>query len=684
MATQVRLRIDTREPFAEGLAFGRVGPYERLAGRVLFAIDPDDPANRTIVDLDHAPRNAAGLVEYSTDLYVLKPLELGRGNRRLLYDVNNRGNKRAVQFFNDACHSNEPRTLEHAGNGFLMRRGYTVVWSGWQPDILPGDGRLTMQVPVAQENGSPITGLVRAEFIADAPGVTCFPLSGNDYSLNYETNSLDTRSATFTYREYEGDARQPIAPDAWQFAQPDGRGHPVASSTHCYLPGGFRSGWIYELIYTAKNPLVMGLGFTGLRDLISFLLHAEVDADGSANPLRQGTTGIDKAYAWGRSQSGRYLREFVYRGFNEDLQGRQVFAGMAPHVAGGGRIILNYRFAQPGRHPRQHEDHLYASDQFPFAYATTTDVLTGKTDGLLRRPRTDPLVIHTQTAAEYWERRGSLVHTDSLGNDLPDHAQARVFFFASSQHHADPNTGPLDGAHQGLSNPLNTTPLLRALLDALDAWVTHGTPPPKSRVPTRADGTLVTAHAVQAQFPRIPGITCPDSPNRLFVQELGPDFDRGLLSKEPPEEDQTKEYAVQVPQVDADGNDLPGLRTPHIEVPLATYTGWNFRPEGSAEKALAGLIGKYLPFAITTQEGTERGDPRPSLEERYRSKAHYVRAIARAAQRLVEQRLLLEEDADRYVALAMQEAKSGRVEVFGQVVALLPKKELGGADGVGI
>jgi hypothetical protein len=656
MDTEVRLRIDTRESFADGIPFGEVGPYERLAGRVLFAIDPNDPANRTIVDLDHAPRNAAGLVEYSTDVYILKPLDLRRGNRRLLYDVNNRGNIRAIQFFNDAPHSNTPRTVAHAGNGFLMRRGYTVVASGWQGDILPGEGRLTTQVPVALENGGPITGVVRTEFITDEASVTCFPLSGNDYSSSYEAASPDTRSATFTYREHESDPRQPIPPDAWQFAQLDGHGKPVASTWHCYLPAGFRPGWIYELIYTAKNPLVMGLGFTGVRDLLAFLLHADADAEGTANPLREGSSGIDKAYGWGRSQSGRFLREFVFRGFNQDVRGRRVFAGISPHVAGGGRVILNYRFAQPGRHPRQHEDHLYPSDQFPFAYHVLTDPLTGKIDGILHRPEADPLVIHTQTASEYWQRRGSLVHTDPLGNDLRDHDRARVFFFSSSQHHADPNSGPERGAYRGLSNPLNTTPLLRALLDALDAWVTHGTPPPASRVPSRSDGTLASAAEVKAQFPEIPGVIFPREPDRLFVQEHGPEFERGMIAKEPPEVDKTKEYAVLVPQVDADGNDLPGVRTPHVEVPLATFTGWNLRLPGCAENDLASLNGSYLPFAKTADERSASGDPRPSLRERYRSRAHYVRTIALAAQRLVEQRLLLEEDADRYVALAMQEA----------------------------
>jgi hypothetical protein len=337
------------------------------------------------------------------------------------------------------------------------------------------------------------------------------------------------------------------------------------------------------------------------------------------------------------------------------MQGRRVFAGISPHVAGGGRVILNYRFAQPGRHPRQHEDHVYPSDQFPFAYGMLTDPLTGKTDGILQCPETDPLVMHTQTASEYWQRRGSLVHTDALGDDLPEHEKARVYFFASSQHHADPNSGPLRGAYRGLSNSLNTTPLLRALFDALDAWVTHGTPPPASRVPTRADGTLASVAEVKSRFPPIPGVVFPRQPNRLFMQGHGPEFERGIITKEPPEIDTSNEYAVLVPQVDDDGNDLPGVRTPHVEVPLATSTGWNLRLPGCAEHDLASLNGSSLPFAKTAGERRDRGDPRPSLQERYRSRVHYVRAIAVAAQRLVEQRLLLEEDADRYVALAMQE-----------------------------
>jgi hypothetical protein len=264
------------------------------------------------------------------------------------------------------------------------------------------------------------------------------------------------------------------------------------------------------------------------------------------------------------------------------------------------------------------------------------------------------VVIHTQTASEYWQRRGSLVHTDALGHDLAEHPQARLYFFASAQHHAAPGGLPQEGIHRHLSNPLDTAPLLRALLAALDGWATRGTPPPRSRIPTRSDGTLVPAGVVQTQFPRLPGVTCPGEPNRLCVQDYGPEFPT-RITQEPPGVETAKEYTVLVPGVDADGNDVPGIRTPHVEVPLATFTGWNPRAAGCGAPALASIVGSYLPFTATAAQRRASGDPRPSLAERYRSTADYVRRIAVAAQKLVHEGLLLDEDAERYVELAMQE-----------------------------
>jgi hypothetical protein len=666
MKTQIRLQLEAPRPFAEGDGFDDVGPYEMLYGRLHFAVDPEAPAYRTVVDLERAPRNSSGMVEYSTDVALLRPVDLSRGNRRLIYDVNNRGNKRVLVAMNDALGSNVPSSLEHAGNGFLMRRGYSIVWSGWQGDLLPGEDRLTMELPVAMDDGGEMTGVVRSEFVTVEQDVLTFPLSGsapqtpgaalwpvNNYTRSYEAASLDNESATLTVREYERDPRVPILPTEWRFATLDANGRAVPSATDCYVPAGLKPGWIYELVYTAKGPPVMGLGFVGVRDLVSYLLHGESDDGGAPNPFLQDGAGIEKAYAWGVSQSGRFLRELVYRGFNEDAQGRRVFDGVAPHVAGGGRVTLNYRFAQPGRYPREHCDHLYPSDQFPFAYHVTTDPLTGKTDGILKRPDTDPLVVHTQSSSEYWERRGSLVHTDAHGNDLGEHPGARVYLFSSSQHGSDPLKGPQDGPYRHLSNPNKANALLRALVDSMDAWATHGTAPPGSRVPSLADETAAPAETVSAGFPQVPGVSCPTQPSRVYVQDHGPDFDEGVFSLEPPTEDLLREYRLLVSQVDPDGNETAGIRTPAVEVPLATYTGWNFRE--TPEKALAGLIGSFLPLAKTGTQRRAAGDARPAIEERYPSRADYVRRVELAAQRLVDQRLLLQEDADRYVEKAMSE-----------------------------
>ena len=651
MNTQIRFRIDKREPFADGMEFGDVGSYERLVGSVEFAVDPDEPAYQMVVDLEHAPRNDQGLVEFSTDLVLLKPVDMERSNRRLLYDVNNRGNKRVLAFFNDGPSTNDPQTVQDAGNGYLMRRGYAVAWSGWQGDILPGNSRMTIRVPIADD----IQGRLRAEFIATEPGVSCFPLSGNSYSWSYPTTSMDTASATFTMRQHETDERVPISPDEWEYAVPDSNGEPVPSAIHCYLHTGFKPGWIYELVYEAKDPHVMGLGFTGMRDLLSFFRYSDADSDDAPNPLRQNGAGIDKVYAYGRSQCGRLLREFVYRGYNEDAEGRQVLTAIHPTVSGGGRVTLNYRFAQPGRFPRQHEDHLYPSDQFPFAYQVTTDHLTGREDGILKRPDTDPLIVHTQTASEYWERRGSLVHTDTRGNDLPEHENVRVFHITGSQHSAAPTDEPSPGPHKHLTNPLASTTLMRSLLEAMDVWATDGTPPPDSRVPTRAEESAVPADVVANRFPTIPAVTCPTEANRVFVQDHGSEFDQGIQSNEPPGEDRSLEYTVLVSQVDADGNEISGIRLPDVEVPLATYTGWNTWPDGTADGAMFSIVGSYLPLPATAQEREGSGDARSSIEERYRSHGHYVRTVAAAAQRLVDQRLLLEEDADAYVERALAE-----------------------------
>jgi hypothetical protein len=658
MTNEIELHIAERVAFAEDHAFGDTGAYERISGRAHFAVDPRAAAQATVVDLENAPVDERGLVRLAADFMILKPREMERGNRRVFYDYGNRGHKRALQFFNDAPHSNAPITLAHAGNGFFMRRGYAVAWLAWEGDMLPGDGRMVLDVPVASDNGKPITGRVRAEYIADVPGITCFPLSGRIAAHSYSTTSLDTNDAVLTRRRYPYDRPQVVPSDQWQFACTEsGTGGEtqsieravVPSTRHIHLPAGFRPGWIYELVYTAKDPLVHGLGHVAVRDFISFLKYAEVDAAGQPNPLR----GVEKAYAWGRSQTGRCLRDFVYRGFNADARGRRVFDGVLPHVAGAGRKWLNHRFASPiVSGGQQYEDHFNIADSFPFSYAWSTDHLTGRQDAILKRPDTDPLVIHTQTATEYWVRRGSLAHTDTQGNDLNQPDTVRVYCWSSSQHFADPqNKPPSRGIGQNFSNVVSTSMFFRANLDAMDRWTTDGIPPPPSRIPTRADGTLVSIEEWRRQFPAIPGIATPRSPNTLPLVDFGPDVERGIL-KEPPSVVSGKQYTVLVPAVDRDGNDVPGVRAPMVAAPLGTYTGWNLRSRGHGHGAQLRFEGSYIPFPDAPQEREVTGDPRPSILERYPDKAAYVAAVTAAARELAAQGLMLEEDVERCAAAA--------------------------------
>ncbi|HYZ23591.1 MAG TPA: alpha/beta hydrolase domain-containing protein, partial [Rhodopila sp.] len=484
----LQVRVDERCLFADGHAFGDVGAYERLTGRVLFAVDPVAPAQADVVDLDKAPQGADGLVRFAADFMILQPVGAERGNRRVLFDYGNRGNKRALQFFNDAVHSNAPLTLEHAGNGFLMRRGYAIVWLAWEGDILPGDGRLVLDVPMASDRGEPITGRVRTEFIVDAPAGTTMPLSGRVAAWSYPVASRDKRDAVFTRRRYPYDTPEVIPESEWDFAlEVKGVGGEsagversvVASETFIHYPARFQPGWIYELVYTARDPKVMGLGHIAVRDFVSFLKYES----GEGNPL----AGTEKVYGWGRSQTGRCLRDFVYRGFNADAEGRRVFDGIMPHVAGAGRKWLNHRFASPiVSGGQQYEDHFNIADSFPFSYAWSVDHLTGQEDAILKRPGTDPLVLHTQTASEYWVRRGSLVHTDTLGNDLAQPENVRVYFWASSQHSANPLLkAPQLGVGHNFSNTVATSMLFRAHSDAMDRWATDGVAPPPSRVPLR-------------------------------------------------------------------------------------------------------------------------------------------------------------------------------------------------------
>jgi hypothetical protein len=651
----MQLLIQDRRPFAQGHSFGDVGSYETIRARALFRFDPKAAEQAGVFDIDLAPHDEDGLVRVATDVWILKPTDLSKGNGATLVEFPNRGNKRCLQFFNDAPGTNVPSTLADAGNGFLMREGYTVVVAGWQGDVLPGDNRMTIDLPVAQGPDGPVEGRIRVEFISDVPGVTCLPLSGKNATRSHPTVSLDTSRAELRRRRYPWIKPQAIPSGEWQFARVEGGGHGqgdmagaeqavIASDQHIYLPAGFETGWIYELVYTARDPLVLDLGFAAFRDLVSFLRHA----NGTDNPLAENGLSVSRFYGWGRSQSGRLIRDFIHRGYNEDRSGNKVFDGMISHIAGAGRTAMNRFSNLVVAASRQYEDWLNPADRFPFSYAWSRDHLTGVEDGILKRPKTDPFVIHTQTASEYWYRRGSLVHTDSQGNDLPQPDNVRIYFWASSQHWSDPAPArPQRGICDNYQNIVATSALFRSTLCLLDAWVRDGVAPPPSQYPKRADGTLVDMETWRAQFPVIPGVRTPNRPNILPFVDYGTALQEGGPVREPPFIDPERSYAVLVPAVDSDGNDVAGIRAPMVAAPLGTYTGWNLRTTGHGSGALHDFSGSYIPLPETEEERELTGDPRPSILARYGNRGGYVEAITAAARELAEHRFLLSEDVER-------------------------------------
>lgn len=662
----VRFEVNGTSPFADGAPFGDV-VYDRITGVAHYAVDPMGPAQQDIVDIEHAPVDADGLVEFSSEFTILTPRDRDRGNRRLFFDFGNRGNKRALQYFNDAPACNDPTTEEHAGNGFLFRRGYSVVWAGWQGDLLAGSGRSLLHLPVASVASGPITGVVRGEFIVTERGVTTQPLSGAISTRSHPTTSMDPAHATLTRRRYADAPRELIPPHRWSFARVErGEGLEVTgteasvipSARHLHLPEGFEPGWIYEIVYEGRDPLVMGLGHVAVRDLVSALRY---DA---GTPL-EGT--VDLAYAWGRSQTGRAIRDFLWRGHNADARGRRVFDAVMPHVSGGGLLWMNHRFANGiASAGQQYEVHDTPADHFPFSYAESTDHLTGRTDGILTRPQTDPLVIHTQTASEYWQRRGSLVHTDTRGDDLEQPANVRIYFWASSQHQADPLLDePTRGVCQNLVNQVATSMFFRAALDMLDAWASGVSDPPPSRIPSRRDGTLVDIEQWRARFPTIPGVMLPSEPNRLEHFDFGPRSDRGVHDELPPRIVDRDGYPVLVPATDVDGNDVAGVRAPTVSAPLGTYTGWNLRIRGQGHGAMHLFTGSYLPLPQSIEEREITRDPRPSILERYADAAAYRSAVEVACRALIEERFVLDEDLDRVVEAARDWGRPRHVTTLG-------------------
>lgn len=650
-----RVEITRRELFAAGASFGNVGAYEKLVGTATLELDLADPRNAVITDKDRVPQASAGKIEYTTDLYIIRPADPAKGNGKLLFEVNNRGNKRIWTYLNDSPSStvalNEPQTELNAGNGFLMRQGYTMAWAGWQGDVRPVENRLTIRLPVATNGGQEILGRVAVQF--DALQTVSTRLSNPQFDPQ-EAASFDTAGATLTVRDRIDGPETAIPGNQWSFATCERGATPgtvtnvTPSRRHLCLFAGFNPDKLYQLVYTAKNPMPLAIGHAVTRDIVSFLRRDAQDASGAPNPLG---ASVRNVICMGISSSGMYVRDWMYLGFNEDTGGRKVCDGMMVHISGSHRLHLATRFLQPDFYSRQDLwAGLYPAATFPFSYGESTDPITGRRDAILKRPATDPLVIHTDTSMEYWQFHASLVTHDANGQALTLPDNVRYYMLASAQHLAVPGAAPARGMCEQLSNPLTTGVFLRALLTAMDQWVTSGTAPPASEYPRAANGTLVPADQASTGFPSIPGVRYTGKFNRLNLRDFGPQFTSqgGILTNVPPVEVPNKEYRVLVPKVDADGNDVAGLRRPDdLGAPLATHIGWNHRRDGFRAGDLCGLTGSYIPFARTRAEREAAGDPRRSLEERYPSKAQYVNQVTQAANDLAARRLLLQEDVQR-------------------------------------
>lgn len=593
--------LPTRRAIAfEGRIF-KTGQYELISGRARLRIDPQHPQNRGIALIDTVHLDD----KLTFDLQILQPLEPARGNGWLFYDVLNRGTKRAVQRINTGPFSNAPSTAKDAGNGFLMDRGFTIVWSGWQGDTPTGGDRMLAELPVAKG----VTGPSREEFILDAPapiredGIIEMAPGRLRYRLSYA--AVTDEPATLTWRLRAVDPRVARPDIAWRFV--DDRMIEVDYPFH------LDRGGLFEFIHTARDPMVMGLGLAVMRDTVSALRSGQ----GPVPPLR-------RALGFGLSQSGRVLRDFLREGFNQSLDGRPVFDAVIPIIAGSRGAFLNMPFAQPGRFSRQHEDHDFPGDQFPFAYQTMHDPVSGRTDGILKRAEAAgvvPKIMHMDTDSEYWSARASLLVTDTAGAEVPPPAEVRIYHAACVAH------GDYDLPASVAAMPPNKLtygPLIRAMVAAMTAWVDEGTQPPASCHPQGPN--LVDPEAVRFPFP-------------------GPDFANGLRLADhraiPP--GQGAPYAVGVPAVDTDGNSVGGVVHPLLGAPLGAHTGWQLRRKGFAEGDFFNVFGGMMPFAPDV------------VAARYGDHAGWLNALEQALDKQIATGLLLIEDRDRVLAEAAKD-----------------------------
>lgn len=617
-AALVRIEVSERSPILNGQSFGNAGSYERVIGKAYFAVDPMAAANRDVVNLKLAPRNGRGQVEFHADFVLFVPTRPEKGNGTLLFEVSNRGRKGLLHTFSLGKSSNDPRTAAEFGDALLLKQGFTLAWLGWQFDIPREPPLMSVTVPIAKNpDGSPIVGVVRSDFVPDT-AITSFSLGDRQF-FPYRAIDNDS-SATLTERSLANGPRRVIPRGQWSFTEDRGA---------VRKPSGFEAGKIYEVVYHSQDPPVVGLGMAGIRDFISALKAGQAPA-----PLAAFARGARRTLAFGSSQSGRFLRTFLYQGFNRDEQGRRVFDGVWANVAGGGRGNFNHQFAQPSRDARPFFNFYYATDIFPFTDLKEKDTVTGLEGGILARAEQDhvvPKIFYTNSAYEYYGRAASLIHTALDGSaDVPLAAGTRLYVMAGGNH--GPGSIPPVRSHNTryLNNGNDYQWIMRGLLLAMQRWIADDAAPPPSVYPRVDRHELATLDHVR--YPALPGVITPKRIHEVYRLDFGPEFrSRGIVTNEPPK--MGPPFTILLPQVDADGNDIGGLKTPQVAVPLAAHTGWNLRsPAIGAADELCSMTGSYFPFS------------RRVVLERYHDRAAYLGRVRAAARKLVEGGYLLEAD----------------------------------------
>jgi len=644
----IELEINSTSAFAEGETFGEVGSYKYVEGIAHFAVDPNNARNQAITDIELAPRDSHGRVRFSSNFALLQPEDPTKGNHSLLFDVCNRGRKTSLGF-NGVPTASDPLTPLQAGSGFLMRRGYTLVWCGWQADVPPTPGLIGMQAPEAMDADGHLTGSIMCQLQGDSP-TNVFLLAHRNH-LPHSPIDMDDPSAVLTVRDHPNSPATTIDRGQWSFVRvEDSQQEP--NPNHIYMPSGFQPGKMYQVVYRTAGSWIVGLGFAAVRDTVSFLKHAPTEA---GNPCAE---YIQRAHGFGRSQSGRFLREMIYLGLNEDEEERIALDGIMPLVGGGMRGEFNLRFGQPS------QDICFTIPElFPFTDTDQTDPVTGNNGALLARAEARnqaPKIMFINTSAEYWRGDAALIHTDlETMTDAPESDNVRRYHYAGCQH-GPGDFPPLEIRPDGLKGqlPFNSVdygPLLRASLESLDRWVATGEAPPDSRHPSLNDGTAVESCTLLEAFSKVPSVKVPTQNTRAIRLDYGPESHLGRSITLPAIEG--AEYPALVSNINEDCNEVGGIRLPDLTVPVATYTGWNLRHDDIGNPDLfigvsGGLAGWTLPFPTDAKARGEAGDPRLSIAERYADRDDYLARTRQAAEALVNEGYMLAEDIEPVVERA--------------------------------